>query len=215
MKAVKVESHYGISLVLDQCGKCGGLWIDRDELYKTKLGEAKRIERVDTKKLRQLTKIDKELWCPHQHARLLLFLDRSFPKSIQVDKCPICHGFWFNRGEFTSFQKSIKKRRGKRITETSQEMENKVKRILDQDKKPTAETAVDRLGRFIAVKDYKPIKSTASSTAKVPLSKHMTTSVSDYYYTKRELKLWFDRYIITVQAVVMIIHLLLRLMLRK
>jgi Zn-finger nucleic acid-binding protein len=215
MHEVVVESNYGLSLVLDQCPDCGGLWIDKDELHKTKKGEAKRIEKLNTKKLRKLTKIEEEeLWCPHQHARLLQFRDRYFPKSIQVEKCPVCFGFWFNRGEFAAFQEKMLKP-GHRVVETSEEMEDKVEDLIEADAKSNKDTAVDRLGRFLATKEGSGYTSQAGFTSGKVRKPTMKVGIGDYHYAKEELKLWFDRYVVTVQAIIVIIHLLLRLLLRK
>ena len=44
MQQVKVESHYGQTVILDQCPKCGGIWFDSLELYSVKQGQAEIID---------------------------------------------------------------------------------------------------------------------------------------------------------------------------
>jgi Zn-finger nucleic acid-binding protein len=42
MRQVKVESHYGQPVILDQCPECGGIWFDKMELYQVKQGEQRK-----------------------------------------------------------------------------------------------------------------------------------------------------------------------------
>ncbi len=106
MTEVKTSSHYGNAVVLDQCNKCGGLWLDELELYRAKLGVAQEIEKeLDVQKLRKFTTFEHQsLFCPKDNSQLKLLRDYNFPKNIQVEICPKCRGFWFNYGEFSQFQ---------------------------------------------------------------------------------------------------------------
>lgn len=106
MEEVKTSSHYGIPVVLDQCSKCGGLWFDESELYRTKYGAAQRIEkRLDVGKLKKFTLMENQIMlCPRDNATLKKISDSYGFKNIQIDICPKCGGLWFNYGDFTKFQ---------------------------------------------------------------------------------------------------------------
>jgi Zn-finger nucleic acid-binding protein len=192
MHEAHTESHYGLTIILDQCPDCGGLWVDAGELRKTKAGAARKIEKLDARKLKQVTRnIDYVLKCPRDNHKLVPFQDQYFPRSVLVQKCPTCHGFWFNRGEFTVYQDEVAEK--KRLkAESNPELEKKIKTILKPEAKTKSARSLDRLGRFIT----RPQRG------------------SDFIYLKRELRYAFDRYVITMQAVIMLIRLLLRILLK-
>ena len=105
MRQVKVMSHYGQAIVLEQCAKCGGIWFDESELYRAKQGEAARIEMLDVEELRSPAAIQNaSLLCPRDGAVLSRFQDRYFPGDIILERCPSCNGVWLNRGQFTRYQ---------------------------------------------------------------------------------------------------------------
>lgn len=124
MDEVKTSSHYGIPIVIDQCKKCGGLWFDDTELYRTQHGAAHRInKRLDASRLRKISSFQNKIFtCPRDGAKLKVFRDRTFPATIDIEMCPKCSGFWFNHGEFVKFQDG----RIKKI-QTKQRKENKKK----------------------------------------------------------------------------------------
>ena len=69
MHQVRIESHYGQPIILEQCNKCGGIWFDESELFRAKQGEAEEIELLDSEILRNPSKIEKSvLICPRDHA---------------------------------------------------------------------------------------------------------------------------------------------------
>ena len=106
MHQVKIVSHYGQPIILDQCEKCGGIWFDESELFRAKQGEAENIELLDVEKLRTPTGIDNSnLLCPIDQAALFRFTDKFFPEDIILEHCPSCKGIWLNRGIFTKYQK--------------------------------------------------------------------------------------------------------------
>jgi Zn-finger nucleic acid-binding protein len=110
MRPVKVESHYGQTVLLDQCPQCGGLWFDKMELYSPKAGEGEKIESINIDLLQSPSTIaGADLVCPLDHTKLVQFYDPYFPKDILIERCPLCEGFWLNRGEFTKYQNYRKK----------------------------------------------------------------------------------------------------------
>ena len=105
MHEVKIVSHYGVPIIIDQCEKCGGIWFDEAELFRAKQGEAERIEVLNTEILRTPAPIENStLFCPRSGAKMHRFTDRHFPQDIVLVRCPLCHGIWLNRGVFTKYQ---------------------------------------------------------------------------------------------------------------
>lgn len=109
MDKVKTESNYGIPIVLNQCHRCGGLWFRDLQLFQVKISEAEKIDAVsaiDLGKLKQNVVLSNHSHsCPSDGTPLEVFHDPGFPKSLQIESCPKCGGFWLNRGEFQEFQK--------------------------------------------------------------------------------------------------------------
>jgi Zn-finger nucleic acid-binding protein len=147
MHSVKIESHYGQWVVLDQCPDCGGIWFDKSELYMAKQGQADKIELLNADILRtQSPIIGSELNCPLDKAKLMRFVDPFFPKDIIIVRCPLCEGIWLNRGEFTKYQ-----------TFREQKLQKNKPRIIDIQQEPNIDQilaqqnggdAVDTLGRL-------------------------------------------------------------------
>ena len=152
MQQVKVESHYGQTVMLDQCPKCGGIWFDHFELYSVKQGQAEKIELLNVDALRTNSLIEKsELLCPRDSVNLVHFNDPFFPKTIIIARCPVCNGFWLNRGEFIKYQnyrQSLKKPR--EITTEDEKVGQEIARILAEHKTEDATDALGKLGRFLS-----------------------------------------------------------------
>jgi len=105
MRQVKIVSHYGGPIFVDQCEKCGGIWFDEAKLFRAKQGEAEKIEMLDAEILRAPSTIENStLFCPRGGAAMHRFTDRYFPQDIVLVRCPLCHGSWLNRGIFTKYQ---------------------------------------------------------------------------------------------------------------
>lgn len=106
LKEVTVLSHYGQYIVLDQCQECGGVWFDTSEIHQVKQGEAEKIEKLDETTLQISTSFQREEFlCPKDKNKLICYKDSFFPKNIVMEICPVCHGFWLNKGEFVEYQK--------------------------------------------------------------------------------------------------------------
>jgi Zn-finger nucleic acid-binding protein len=164
MRPVKVESHYGQTVVLDQCPGCGGLWFDKFELYTPKQGQAEKIEApnldieaLDVAGLRSPSVIDKSvLICPKDHAKLDRFQDPYFPKEIIIERCHICEGFWLNRGEFTKYQNFRRKKQGSQAKSIDQNSPPVVDGIVvdgniaDTPSRDIYDT-LGNLGRFLSI----------------------------------------------------------------
>ena len=105
MHEVKVVSHYGQPIIVDQCERCGGIWFDESGLFRAKQGEAEKIEALNTEMLRTPSVIENStLFCPRDQGAMQRFTDKYFPQDIILVRCPSCHGIWLNRGTFTKYQ---------------------------------------------------------------------------------------------------------------
>jgi Zn-finger nucleic acid-binding protein len=105
MRQVKIVSHYGEPIFVDQCQRCGGIWFDESKLFRAKQGEAEKIEALNTEMLRTPSAIENStLFCPRDHGAMQRFTDKHFPQDIVLVRCPSCHGIWLNRGTFTKYQ---------------------------------------------------------------------------------------------------------------
>lgn len=152
MQSVEVESHYGKTVTLDQCPKCGGIWFDHFELYSVKQGQAEKIESLKVDTLQASSPIENsELLCPRESTKLVHFKDPVFPKDIIIARCPICNGFWLNRGEFIKYQnyrESLKEPRV--ITAEDEKIEQDLARILAEHKTGDSSEVLGRLGKFLS-----------------------------------------------------------------
>jgi Zn-finger nucleic acid-binding protein len=153
MQQVKVESHYGQTVALDQCPECGGIWFDQFELASVKQGEAEKIELLNVDALRATSPIEKtELLCPKDSAKLVNFEDPFFPKTVIISRCPVCNGFWLNRGEFIKYQnyrESLKQPRV--ITAEDEKVGQELARMLAENKTEDATEALGKLGSFLSM----------------------------------------------------------------
>ncbi len=152
MHQVQVLSHYGQPIFLDQCGKCGGIWFDQSELYRTKQGEAERVESLNASALKEPSEIvNTDLRCPRDKAVLIKFSDKYFPQGIIVARCPLCDGFWLNRGEFTKYQKGRPDlQRVQVVRPDERQVQEKVARLLEQHNAGKTKNALGRMGHFLS-----------------------------------------------------------------
>lgn len=152
MRQVKVASHYGQTVLLDQCPGCGGIWFDHFELYKAKQGEADKIELMDAENLRHSVSIkNADLLCPKDSTKLVRFKDLLFPEDIIIARCPVCQGFWLNRGEFARYQKyreSLKK--PQEVTVADEKAQRAIERILAEHKTGDTTGVLGKAARFLS-----------------------------------------------------------------
>src|SRR3989338_11587972 len=80
MKEVSARANPGTLIVLDQCGKCGGIWCDKWELFPVEPEEAERLDPLDERLLQTPVSLEKEtLYCPRCTDRLRIFHDPLLP----------------------------------------------------------------------------------------------------------------------------------------
>lgn len=149
---VKILTKYGQPLFVDQCNTCGGIWFDQMELYRAKQGEAEKIELLDVENLLFPTPvIDTVHNCPKDGAKLFRFTDKYFPQNIIVERCPVCDGFWLNRGEFTKYQKAREELlRLKEKTAEDKKLEEEIEIMLKDHRAENNNDVLKRLGNFLS-----------------------------------------------------------------
>jgi hypothetical protein len=108
----KASGHYADTVILDQCPSCGGIWLDDLELFRLDTKSADVVLPVDTLALRAIrgTSEEKDLSCPNDSGRLISFRDPNFPRTLLVESCPTCGGFWMNRSELAGYLSNRKDR---------------------------------------------------------------------------------------------------------
>ena len=150
---VKIESHYGQPILLEQCKECGGIWFDETELFSARNGEAERIEVFDSKSLWTPTNMERRvLRCPLDESELFRFRDRYFLKSIILERCPSCNGIWLNRGDFTKFQKARQQlKRPEEKGSEDKKLEEDIKSILAAHDAEAANNTLEKLGAFLSI----------------------------------------------------------------
>lgn len=112
MHEVSAHANPGQMIVLDQCGKCGGIWCDKWELFPIDPEEANRLDPLNEELLQApITLKNKALYCPRCRDRLQVFHDPLLPSEIQLQRCRRCEGIWLNRGQFGRFKQLQKKTR--------------------------------------------------------------------------------------------------------
>lgn len=95
-----VEFH---GVTVDRCATCGGLWFDA--LEQRDLQKVEGSERIDTGDPAVGRSHDAQelVLCPVDGQRMVRMVDVAQPH-IWIEMCPICHGTFFDAGEFTDFK---------------------------------------------------------------------------------------------------------------
>jgi Zn-finger nucleic acid-binding protein len=152
MHRVKIVSHYGQHIELDQCEICGGIWFDEAELFRAKQGEAEKIELLNTDTLKNPSMIENSrLICPRDKTVLHLFTDRYFPEDIILARCPTCKGIWLNRGLFTKYQRFRQElKRTKEKTSEDKQLEERISNLIAAHQAEHPNDTLERLGEFLS-----------------------------------------------------------------
>jgi|GEM_PF-1955642 len=146
---VRAESSIaGMSIVLDQCRVCGGIWADRFEVYQLPLAVAQKIDALDLSAVVHDVVVADELWCPRDHSRLNRFFDPMIPKDLQLDTCAKCGGIWMNRGELAHYKEDIKKKNDERKIVTTDKKAEQLMEALFAGQKTNYAT-LGRIGKFL------------------------------------------------------------------
>ena len=146
---VRALGHYDAAIFLDQCPHCGGIWFDHFEFISVKKGEARRIEQLDVRKLKKTgAPAEYKRLCPHDGTLLERFLDRNFPASIDIERCPRCSGFWFDVGEFTAYKEHRKAQPP--IKKLDPEFERQIDSLLRLSKNSEGIDMLGKIGHFLS-----------------------------------------------------------------
>jgi Zn-finger nucleic acid-binding protein len=88
---------------VDRCVRCGGLWFDR--LEDEKLRERAGAEAIDSGPSWQASMHNEQgnVFCPVDGTLMVRLVDEAQPQ-IWLESCPMCHGTFFDAGEFTEFK---------------------------------------------------------------------------------------------------------------
>lgn len=156
MQPVKAESHYGQTVMLDQCPGCGGIWFDSFELYMAKQGQSEKLELIKVDSLKACSVIENlELLCPRDHTKLIRFSDPFFPKDLILARCPVCNGFWLNRGEFLKYQQYRQTRqqmnKPKEIAIEDNKFERDIVRVFEENKTKDPTEMLGKVGNFLSM----------------------------------------------------------------
>jgi Zn-finger nucleic acid-binding protein len=152
MTQVKIESHYGQPILLEQCKECGGIWFEETELFSARNGEAEKIDIFDSKSLWTPTNMATRIRrCPLDQSELFRFKDRYFLKGIILERCPSCNGIWLNRGDFTKFQHTRQElKQPKDRSPKDKKLEEDIKSVFAAYRAKTASNTLEKLGGFLS-----------------------------------------------------------------
>ena len=99
--AMDTVEYQGIEV--DRCRNCQGIWFDMLEAEHLK--EIEGSESIDIgdpdvgKGFDEIDRVD----CPKCREPMLRMVDRTQPH-IWYESCPVCHGMFFDAGEFTDYK---------------------------------------------------------------------------------------------------------------
>jgi Zn-finger nucleic acid-binding protein len=144
MREVSVRANPGTLIILDQCGRCGGIWCDKWELFPVEPEEAKRLDPVDETALKDSAALEeKPLYCPRCTAELQRFHDPLLPPGIQLQRCRRCEGIWLNRGQFGRYKNFQQKTRAEKMPE-----EERLRKLAEAYHDPRAWVTTGTQGMF-------------------------------------------------------------------
>jgi Zn-finger nucleic acid-binding protein len=88
---------------VDRCVRCGGLWFDA--LEEEELRGRAGAEEIDSgpRWLAATHNVQPRAFCPVDGTLMLRMVETAQPH-IWVESCPVCHGTFFDAGEFKDLQ---------------------------------------------------------------------------------------------------------------
>lgn len=131
---VAAHTRLGATVLLDQCGRCGGIWFDRFELFQLDEKDAAGLDLVDEQALRYPQGAHEQPLCPKCGRLLTAFHDANIPVSIQMLYCGACEGFWLNHGALTDYARFREKRHPAPDPKLAEEYEKMLAVTSDADK---------------------------------------------------------------------------------
>lgn len=120
MAEVTARATPGSLIQIDQCGRCGGIWCDKWELFPLDADAAQKLDPVDEGLLRDKVPLTKKtLYCPRCADELAVFADPILPKEIKLQRCRHCDGLWLNRGQFRRYKNYQRSTRLKKMSDAA------------------------------------------------------------------------------------------------
>lgn len=106
-KQLKTTSY--LSLKIEECNNCGGMWFDRDELRRAKDNQDADLQWLDFElfedKNEKYVKISSKKLCPKDNAKLV---SKTYAESkVKIDVCEKCQGVWLDKSEFAKIIKYL------------------------------------------------------------------------------------------------------------
>ena len=152
MHQVRISTHYGQLITVDQCEKCGGIWFDESELFRARQGEADRIEALDPGILHSPSMTDdSKLFCPRDKTEMHRFTERHFPSDIILVRCLSCRGIWLNRGMFTTYQRFREElMRSKEKSPEDRRLEASINELVEAYRAGRSSDTLKNLGEFLS-----------------------------------------------------------------
>ena len=115
MSRQEVEGRRKGPLVVFQCAKCFGLWVDRDTVIRlTHASALKADTALEFKNMRTQPR-QLSLTCPRCAKLLTEHTGGRLPLGLHIDYCSACYGFWFDKGELATYKRGRANGRGENI----------------------------------------------------------------------------------------------------
>lgn len=115
MSRQEVEGRRKGPLVVFQCAKCSGLWVDRDTVIRlTHASALKADTALEFKNMRTQPR-QLSLTCPRCTKLLTEHTGGRLPLGLHIDYCSACYGFWFDKGELAAYKRGRANGRGEGI----------------------------------------------------------------------------------------------------
>jgi len=93
------QSHYGITVKIDFCQKCGGAWFDKWELL-----NIANLKTPPQFNIPENFPVPPKFLCPKCGVELGLVGDVNVPINIHVWRCPSCQGNWLEHEHLVEYQ---------------------------------------------------------------------------------------------------------------
>jgi len=136
MKCPKCDKYLDEVLInhskVDRCGRCGGIWFDKDEL-----------KNVKDERDHNLSWLDFDLWSNENHLKPSgtfincprdgkpLFKIKYGPSDVMVDVCLECRGVWLDKNELDKILKELKEKiNTETLPEYLKDLEEEIKDLV-------------------------------------------------------------------------------------
>lgn len=98
-----MEQVVHADIEVDRCTLCRGLWFDLLEHEQLKAMPGSEAIDIGDPQVGTVFNRDDRIDCPHGHGRMIRMVDPVQPH-IWYEACGVCHGVFFDAGEFTDFK---------------------------------------------------------------------------------------------------------------